>query len=325
MNEFDLIQRYFAPLDVPVKAADGVVLGIGDDCALLQAPEHQLLAMSIDTLVEGVHFLAGTGPGRLGHKALAVNLSDLAASGAEPLWFMLCLTLPVANPAWLEAFAQGLESLSRQAGIRLVGGDTTRGPLSVTVQVMGAVPAGRALTRSGAKVGDDIYVSGTLGLGGLGLLVRKQGVQDDDNTHLWLDRLEVPEPRLALGVALREVATACIDVSDGFLQDLAHVLNASNVGACLDMGKIPVASWEKGLKHLSPQLLDQAALRDYCLHCGDDYELCFTAPFSMREQVQKISATLALDIARVGIVTESGGIVDSLSGQPVPTKGFQHF
>lgn len=325
MNEFDLIQRYFAPLDVARKADDGVVLGIGDDCALLQMPVQQHLAISIDTLVEGVHFLAGTDPGRLGHKTLAVNLSDLAAMGAEPAWFMLCVTLPAQQPAWLEAFAGGMATLARQTGIRLVGGDTTRGPMALTVQVMGTVPVGKALQRNSAKVGDDIYVSGVLGLGGLGLLVRKQGVRDDEDTHLWLDKLETPQPRLALGSALRGVAHACIDVSDGLLQDLTHVLAASCVGATLALDKIPVPSWRKQLTHLSPTLSDQVALRDYCISCGDDYELCFTAPVSARDEIQALSKNLNLDVTRIGEVNSSAGLFDAQSGQTLVVKGYQHF
>lgn len=324
MNEFDLIHRYFQPLDHPLRADDGVRLGMGDDCALLQPSLDQQLAMSIDTLVEGVHFLAGTDMARLGHKALAVNLSDLAAMGAEPLWFMLCLTLPKPDAHWLAEFSQGLAVLAKDAGIRLIGGDTTRGPCSITIQVTGAVPPGLALTRGGAYVGDDIYVSGVLGLGGLGLLVRQQGVENDENTREWISHLETPMPRLALGKALRGVATACIDVSDGFLQDLQHILTASGVGARLHMEAIPVPCWEKGFSHLSPKLIDQASLRSFCLQCGDDYELCFTAPVSQRENVNAIAAQLGLSVSRVGTIVQSKALLAD-DGSQVLASGYKHF
>lgn len=324
MNEFDLIRRYFQPLDRALRADDGVVLGIGDDCALLQAPVDQQMAMSIDTLVEGVHFLAGSDTARLGHKALAVNLSDLAAMGAEPLWFMLCLTLPKSDPRWLAEFSQGLSALAQQAGIRLIGGDTTHGPCSVTIQVTGAIPVGQALTRSGAKPGDEVYVSGILGLGGLGLLVRQQGVEYDDSTRVWVDKLETPSPRLALGKKLRGIASACIDVSDGFLQDLQHILTASGVGAKLSLSAIPVPEWEKAFSHLSPKLTDSIALRDFCLQCGDDYELCFTASPRYREVIDALSVQLNVTVTRVGQVVAGSGLLTD-QGEPVVARGYQHF
>lgn len=323
VNEFDLIRQYFHPLDRPVRAADGVVLGIGDDCALLELPEQQL-AMSIDTLVEGVHFLAGTDPSRLGHKALAVNLSDLAAMGAEPRWFMLCLTLPKPDAAWLQGFAQGLAALAARAGIRLIGGDTTRGGRSITIQVTGAVPAGCALRRDGAQPGDDIYVSGVLGQGGLGLLARQQNIPIDTVMQTWVDKLEVPEPRLALGASLRGVASACIDVSDGFLQDLQHILAASGVGACLQQERLPVVVRDEHYARQFASLSDPLAWKTFCLQCGDDYELCFTAPPSLRERVQAIAMALGIGVTRVGqIVKEPGLRADT--GEIMAPGGYQHF
>lgn len=325
MNEFDLIQRYFSPLDKPLQPNDGVLLGIGDDCTVLKAPADKQLVMSIDTLVEGIHFLSGTDTVRLGHKALAVNLSDLAAMGAEPLWFMLCITLPKPDSHWLADFSQGLAALASQTGIRLVGGDTARGPLSITIQVTGAVSPGNALQRGAAMPDDDIYVSGILGYGGLGLLIRQQGVEEDEATRAWLDKLETPVPQLALGQALQGLAHACIDVSDGFLQDLSHILKASGVGASLQLDAIPVPAWERGFKHLSPQLSDQNHLRDFCLRCGDDYELCFTAPVSSRQSIEQLAAQLGIRVTRVGRIDITPVLRDAISGAPIIAEGYQHF
>ncbi len=340
MSEFELIRRYFQPLDRSVRDGDGdgVDLGIGDDCALMQAPAGHQLAMSIDTLVEGVHFLADTDIARLGHKALAVNLSDLAAMGAQPLWYMLGLTLPKPDAQWLQFFSQGLSELASRAGIRLIGGDTTRGPCSITIQVTGSVPAGYALRRDGAKPGDDVYVSGVLGQGGLGLLVRQHQARDeiardpfdplggaaDTCSREWVDKLETPMPRLTLGAALRGIATACIDISDGFLQDLQHVLTASAVGACLDIDSLPVVSWNKPYAVLSARLSDPPGWRDYCLQCGDDYELCFTAPTSERARIDALAMRLDIRVTRVGQITEQPGLC-TLGGKPVAPGGYQHF
>lgn len=323
MNEFDLIRQYFQPLDCPVRAQDGVILGIGDDCALAGMPDQQL-AMSIDTLVEGVHFLVETNVRRLGHKALAVNLSDLAAMGAEPRWFMLCLTLPKPDPIWLQCFSQGLAELATRAGIRLIGGDTTRGGRSITIQVTGAVPAGQALRRDGARPGDDIYVSGILGQGGLGLLARQKNIPIDTVVQAWVDKLEMPEPRLALGVSLRGVASACIDVSDGFLQDLQHILTASGVGARLAHEQLPVVPWDKNFALLSPELASSKGWQAFCLQCGDDYELCFTAPASAREQVQSIAMQLDIRVTRVGQIVKELGL-RSTDGEELRPGGYQHF
>ncbi|CBL46129.1 Thiamine-monophosphate kinase [gamma proteobacterium HdN1] len=329
MGEFDLIRAYFQPLNESVvqntrKADHGLLLGIGDDCALLSCVAEPALAMSLDTLVEGVHFLAGTDAARLGHKALAVNLSDLAAMGAEPRWFMLGLTFPQTDTTWLAEFSRGLARLAHEAKILLIGGDTTRGPLAITLQVTGAVPPNRALRRDAAQVGDDVWVSGTLGLAGLGLAARQQAWAESEHTQAWFDRLEIPQPRLALGLALRGIAHACIDVSDGFLQDLAHILKASGVSARLDLDAIPVPVWEPLHLDLSATLFSQSALRDFCIRCGDDYELCFTAPFAQRAAIETLSKTLSLRLTRVGIIEAGAGLID-LQGVVLEARGYLHF
>ena len=269
MNEFDLIRTHFAALGA---ARTDVELGVGDDCALLAVPAGQRLAVSIDTLVCGTHFLPDCDPEALGYKSLAVGLSDLAAMGAEPAWATLALTLPpelvAEHPDWIAAFARGLGALAQHHGVRLVGGDTTRGPLSVTLQVHGLVPEGAAIRRAGARPGDLIYVSGTLGDAGLALRQILAGAPVEPGLR---ERLDRPTPRVALGMALRGIATAMIDVSDGLAADLGHILDASGVGAELRLQSLP----------LSPSVAAVvAADGDWSLPLasGDDYELCFCIP-----------------------------------------------
>ncbi|MEM7805248.1 MAG: thiamine-phosphate kinase [Pseudomonadota bacterium] len=262
MDEFALIAEYFA-------GDAGAALGIGDDAALVEVPSGQQLAVAVDTLVAGRHFPETTPPEAIGHRALAVNLSDLAAMGATPHWYTLALTLPEAEPTWLQGFSKGLRSLGAAHGCALIGGDTTRGPLTVSVQVMGAVTA-PALTRGGARPGDCVWVGGFLGDAAGGLNDAAQG------RHSALARrFHYPQPQRALGEALRTVATACIDVSDGFAADLNHLLSASSVGAEIDLASLPV----------SPELVGsvghEAALR-LALSGGDDYVLCFTVPADTR-------------------------------------------
>ena len=265
IGEFDLIQRWFAR---PAKRA---VLGAGDDCALLQPAPGMQLAVSTDMLVEGRHFLSTVAPDRLGHKALAVNLSDLAACGASPLAFTLALALPRVDEVFLDGFARGLFALADAHGIEVIGGDTTAGPLNICIAVFGEVPAGQALLRSGARVGDELWVSGTLGDARLALEVFRGSVAlDADAFEAMRARMELPTPRVALGIALRGVATSAIDISDGLLGDLRHVLRRSGVGARLDADALPASAV------LAAQPLE---LRRECtLAGGDDYELLFTAP-----------------------------------------------
>ncbi len=303
MGEFEVIERFFKTRFAMDR--DDLVLGIGDDCALLNlAPGHQL-AVSSDVLVEGVHFFSDVNPQTLGHKCLAVNLSDLAACGAKPKAFTLSLTLPSIDDAWLRAFSEGLYALSKMHACALIGGDTTRGPLNIGITVLGEIPKGQALVRSGAKTGDDLYVSGTLGDARWALLgLNGQMSVDKARLQTLRTRLESPTPRVDLGLALRGVASAAIDLSDGLLGDLAHVLKASQKGAqlqVLDMLQSPLVS--EDLRTL-PQ--DQAL--KLMLQGGDDYELLFSAPKSKAQALKVLAQQLNLPLTVIGHVTENAGI-----------------
>lgn len=344
MGEFDLIRRFFT------RPTPRAVLGVGDDCALLQAAPGMHTAISTDMLVSGRHFFPDVDPYTLGHKALAVNLSDLAACGATPLAFTLALALPEADPAWLEPFSKGLLALADLHGCELIGGDTTRGPLAVCITVFGAVPHGQALLRSGAQSGDDVYVSGTLGDASLALaqllrLRQKEarqpgGADPTDRTALPdLDagdlakarlRLEQPTPRLALGQALRGIASAAADISDGLLGDLGHILERSGKGATLDTG----AAWHLLGAHqgsaAAASLLSSAALRvpvlRHVLSGGDDYELVFTAAQSQRAAVQAAAAASQTPVTRVGRIDAAPGLrLLGTDGQALADPGFQAF
>ena len=268
MNEFELIRTFFARQDV---ARPDVAVGIGDDAALLQPPAGQQLAVTSDLLVSGVHFLPDADPYSLGHKALAVNLSDLAAMGAEPAWFMLNLALPKADANWLQPFCRGMFHLAREHNVQLVGGDTSRGPLTIAIEAHGFVPEGKALRRSGAKAGDRIYVTGTLGDAALALRHRLGGIRLPENDQAAVaGRLDRPTPRVREGLLLRGIAHSAIDISDGLLADLGHILEMSRVGARINLDKIPVSPVCR------PHLRE--AGWDMVLATGDDYELCFTVP-----------------------------------------------
>ena len=320
MNEFSIIQRYFEQLSAD---RDDVLLGIGDDCALLQCPAAHVVAVSIDTLVEGIHFFADVAPETLGHKSLAVGLSDLAAMGAIPAWFTLALTLPEVNEPWLQGFSQGLATLAQQHHIQLVGGDTTRGPLTISIQVHGFVKADQALRRSGAKCGDMIYVTGSLGDAGAALQLQLnqwdgQQLNDEDKTYLQ-QRLEQPTPRNNIGQRLVDLASSAIDISDGLVADLGHILDKSHVGARLDLSKLPLSS---ALAKVSRQDAVQLAL-----HSGDDYELCFTVPpqhFARMEQQFQGQCT------RIGMITDDEGLFyiddnDQLIDLTEAGTGYDHF
>ena len=311
-GEFDLIARIRAR----VATRADVVLGIGDDAALLAPPPGRQLVVTADTLNDGVHFPRGTSPADVGWKALAVNLSDLASMGAEPAWCTLSLSLPQSDPAWIEGFLDGFLALAGQHGIALVGGDTTRGPLSIAVTAMGLVEPGRALRRDGARVGDEVWVTGTLGdaAGGLALL-------DREPVPALRARLDRPTPRVAAGRALAGIATACVDVSDGLLADLGHVCARSHVAARIDVDALPASAALMEVIGEADRIALQAS-------GGDDYELCFTAPADAGADIGAVSAQLGLRITRIGRIVAGEGVhpVDAKS-QPwsSPRRGYDHF
>ena len=327
LGEFDLIRRYFtrpSPSGSP-----GVALGVGDDCALLRPSPGMQLAVAADMLVEGRHFLSTVDPRTLGHKALAVNLSDLAACGARPLACLLALALPRADDAWLAPFAQGLFALADAQGCPLVGGDTTQGPLNLCITVLGEVPPGQALLRSGARAGDDLYVSGTLGDARLALDVFRGTLSVPAEVFaLARARLELPTPRVALGLALRGVATAAADVSDGLLGDLGHILKASGVGARVDTdAALPLLAAAAPLARAGQPLSTEAQL-GYVLAGGDDYELVFTAPPAARAAVQAAATQAGTPVTRIGAIEAAPGLhLHDHQGQPVSGRfaSFDHF
>ena len=317
LGEFELIARYF---DRPARRA---ALGVGDDCALLQTAPGMQLAVSTDLLVEGRHFLSTVDPSRLGHKALAVNLSDLAACGARPLAFTIGLALPRAEDAFLAPFASGLLALADRSAIELVGGDTTAGPLTIAITVFGEVPPGQALLRSGALPGDELWVSGTLGDARLGLeAFRGSLTLDGDGFRQARQAMELPEPRIALGLALRGVASAAIDLSDGLLGDLGHLLRRSGAGAEFALTRLP----RSALLDAQPQSVQRSCL----LAGGDDYELLFTAPAEQHQRVLEAGERSATAVRRIGHITpasaglrvldETGNALDLR-----PWAGFDHF
>jgi thiamine-monophosphate kinase len=315
LGEFDLIARYFT------RPTQRVVLGIGDDCALLQPRPGMQLAFSSDMLVEGRHFLSTVAPDRLGHKALAVNLSDLAACGAQPLAFSLALALPRADATFLEGFSRGLFALADAHACELAGGDTTQGPLNICITVFGEVPPGQALLRSGAQVGDDLYVSGQVGDARLALeAFRGQVALAGEQFEQVRVAMEQPQPRVALGIALRGIATSAIDVSDGLLGDLGHILRRSKVGACIEVDRVPRSAV------LSAQPL--ALQRECTLAGGDDYELVFSAPPARADAVLTAARQAGTPVTRIGRV-EAGSelVLVDRHGAAVPQHfgSFDHF
>jgi len=318
LSEFDLIRRYFT------HRARGAVLGVGDDAAIVRArPAHELV-VTADMLVEGRHFAAGADPEKLGHKALAVNLSDIAAMGARPRWATLALALPRADARWLAAFSRGFMRMARRHGVDLIGGDTTRGPLNICVQVVGEVLQGRALRRDGARSGDDVWVSGTLGDAALALAAGRLRLTPRDRRALEA-RLDTPAPRIGLGIALRGIARSCIDVSDGLVADLGHLCERSRVGAVVQLETIPMSA-------VLRQFLHRPVARAALLSGGDDYELCFTAGRSQRETIARLARRARIRLSRIGKVTRPTRaaplvtVVDA-GGRTVPLgqAGYRHF
>ena len=350
MSEFNIIEKYFA------RAAPQADLGVGDDAALIRAARGMQLAISSDMLVAGTHFLHNCAPYDIGWKSLAVNISDMAAMGAQAKWATLAIALPQnlispsqveaqagdcssiyspasplaeevsANEAWLAEFSNGFFACADVFNVDLIGGDTTRGPLNISVTIMGEVPTGKALRRSGAQVGDDIWVSGTLGSASLGLACLQDKTMQaklqltDANLQICLAALNTPQPRAALGLALRGVATSCIDISDGLLADLGHILKASNCGATVDLEKILCIE-------LLKNNLDNSQFQAYILAGGDDYELCFTAPPMQRKAINLLSKRLKLPITCIGSTRAAIGL-QTIYKNTILTllkQGFEHF
>jgi thiamine-monophosphate kinase len=313
LGEFEIIARYFSG-----QPGEDVILGIGDDAAVLDVDEP--IVVAVDTIVGGVHFPPDLSSHAIGYRSLAVNLSDFAAMGAKPRWATLALTLPAADEAWLEGFAAGFFELAARFGVGLVGGDTTRGPLTASVQLLGTLPNGRPLRRSGGRAGDDVYVTGTLGdaAGALPLLARG-GTMTATESEL-IARFEYPSPRVEAGLALASVAAAAIDVSDGLVADLGHICRQSGCGARIDVERLPLSRALGGLYSA-----DRAV--DFALGGGDDYELCFTA---RREQAAAVAAALAecaTPFTRIGELVTGNEVVFCRGGRPVAltVSGYTHF
>jgi thiamine-monophosphate kinase len=297
LGEFDLIQRFFKTQSELMLANNpgAVKLGIGDDCALLKSDHAQEIAVTSDMLVCGRHFFADANPEWLGWKALAVNLSDLAAMGAKPISFTLALALPESNPNWLAAFSKGLFAIANQYACPLIGGDTTAGPLNICITAFGTIPQEKAIRRSGALAGDDIWVSGTVGDARLTLAALRHEIKLPKEDLISIeDRMHQPTPRVNLGIALRDVANSALDISDGLLGDLRHILKQSNKDAEIFLDRIPKS-------HILAKQ-SQAIQSQYAASGGDDYELCFTATTSMRERIAEISASLNLPLTQIGSI-----------------------
>ena len=316
IGEFEIIARYFTRQTND----SSVVLGVGDDAAVLAT--DQLTAVTVDTLVAGVHFPDGMAPHLLGYRLMAVNLSDLAAMGARPRWCTLALTLPSADELWLDGFSRGLFELAERFGVALVGGNLTRGPLTLTLQLMGSVEPARMLTRGGGHVGDDIYVTGTLGDSAAGIaLITERAVAPQGSAAAALkERFYRPVPRVEAGLALGPIATAAIDISDGLLADLGHLCKASGCGASIDVERVPVSA---ELLSLFPP---QEAL-GHALGGGDDYELCFTAPPSRAEQIESALEAAGTPVRRIGQLVAGQTVVSRRDGEPFTPalRGYRHF
>ncbi|WP_412725974.1 thiamine-phosphate kinase [Alteromonas sp. D210916BOD_24] len=319
MKEFDLIGRYFS--DCGHKRKD-VVIGVGDDCAVTTVPENQQLAVTTDTLVAGVHFLNDAPAKSVAYKTVAVNLSDLAAMGAEPAWISLSLSLPDINEAWLDDFASGLYELTQYYSVQLIGGDTVKGPMAMTITAQGFIPPGSELTRSGAKPGDWVYVTGTLGDAGAGLDILQGKLEvSGEAKDVLINRHYFPTPRVAVGTAIRRIATSCIDISDGLISDLGHILKASNCGANVHVEKLPLS------RALTSAVEPEQAI-EYALSAGDDYELIFTVGEEQRGNLETSLASTNVKATCIGQLTGQSGALslfkDSEKFTPKNTSGYEH-
>lgn len=315
-SEFEIIRRYFT------HPASHAVLGVGDDAALVKVAKGMELVVSTDMLVSGTHFFSDADPYKLGHKALAVNLSDMAAMGATPRWATLSLAMPEADEKWLKPFAKGFMDLARAQRVDLIGGDTARGPLNICVQIMGEVPAGKALRRDGAKPGDEIWVSGQIGDAALALVYLQNRIHlEPQEAQACLKKLHTPDARVALGRHLLGLAHSAIDISDGLVADLGHILERSGVAAVIEFKALPKSAvLQKYLRH-------DAALQAL-LAGGDDYELCFTAPKKNSVELAKLSRKLKLPLTQIGRIEKGQGLalLDSAGNHMVwNAKGFDHF
>lgn len=319
LAEFDLIQKYFTS---PV-CRDDVAIAIGDDCAVVSVPQGKQLAITTDTLIDGVHFPHDTQAEDIACKAVAVNLSDLAAMGAEPAWLTLALSLPRADENWLEAFAAGFRSTAEKYNVQLIGGDTTRGPLTITVQAMGLVDPDRILRRDRARPGDAIYVSGTLGDAAAGLRILQQERAPDANAAWLINRLNRPEARTSLGMKLAACCSCAIDISDGLLADMGHILEASHCGATINIDKVP----------LSHQLVEYSINREevdweMVLSGGDDYELCIVVAPDKEQELVRIATELSQPLSRIGVIEQRPGLTiidDAGTKYLFDHNGYEHF
>ncbi|WP_110456509.1 thiamine-phosphate kinase [Shewanella algidipiscicola] len=318
MKEFNVIERFFAERG---QARRDVALSVGDDCALVNPAEHKSIAISCDTLVENVHFLADMPAKALGYKSVAVNLSDLAAMGAEPAWMTLAITLPNIDEAWLDAFSQGLNDAAEYYGVALVGGDTTRGPKSITITINGQVPKGKALTRSGANNGDWIYVTGTLGDSALGLaILRGEQTLSGDAAQYLIQRHYYPTPRVLAGQSLRNLASSAIDLSDGLVSDIGHILKHSNVGAIVDVDQLPLSAAMR-------ESVEYEQALSYALTGGEDYELLFTVPESQRGALETSLAHAGVSFAKIGQISTGNKLrlmKEGATFKPI-NFSFEHF
>lgn len=318
MKEFELIKQFFTKQAVKRK---DVLLGIGDDCAVVSNPDKQNIVVTTDTLVAGVHFPLGTSAKAIGHKSVAVNLSDIAAMGAKPSWISLAITLPDVNDEWLSEFSTGVFELCEYYNVQLIGGDTTQGPLSITITAQGLTPEDSYLSRSGAKSGDWLYVTGDLGDAALALQHLKENTLTDQNIiNQVQQKLDFPKPRVLAGQAIRDYASAAIDVSDGLLADLGHICQASNVGANLVLESIPLS------KAMKESLLFDEAI-DLALNGGDDYELLFTVSEDKKVGLETALSHTATSITCIGQLNASKTISTTLNNKPVPIRNscFEHF